>query len=94
MRNAKCVVRNEGSGALIPIAPPFYIYRTSFHYDKYSLYIERGIGALPNSMRPFHHYALRTSHYAFKQLRFIQHPKEVSPCLFTTVLYFISIRKK
>ncbi len=28
------------------------------------LYIKEGIGALPNSVRPFHHYALLTTHYA------------------------------
>ena len=29
-------------------------------------FYKRSIGALPNDVRPFLHYALRTSHYALK----------------------------
>ena len=56
-----------------------------------------GIGALPNFVRPFHHYALRTSHYALKN----QHVKPIKKppptkgrdARVTTQIYFPVTRK-
>ena len=62
MRNAKCVVRNDGRGAQLIKRPiPLYyaiLYIAQF-LNKYS-------AALPNFVRRHYHYALRTSHYALK----------------------------
>ena len=67
MRNAKCVVRNEGSGASKLYSAANYIkkepgihrvicFRVLFYIIMAWLY---------ELCQAYHHYALRTTHYAF-----------------------------
>ena len=54
------------------------------------LFYKRGIGALPNFVRPFRHYALRTTHYAlfyvFIISTYMEHGKGENSKLFQKVI--------
>ena len=46
----------------------FYMLAEKAAMQSYTFYKKGVLGRYINLMRPFHHYALRTTHYAFNQL--------------------------
>ena len=49
-----------------------------YFLHRFYFLLKRGIGALPNFVRPFHHYALRTTHYALFDTKEITYKKVTS----------------